>query len=38
VDAESSSTSGGGGIWADGKGAVYVAEVGQKRVLKYVKR
>ena len=38
ADAESSSTSGGEGIWADGKGAVYVAEVGQKRVLKYVKR
>jgi hypothetical protein len=37
-DAESSSTSGGEGIWADGKGAVYVAEVGQKTVLKYVKR
>jgi hypothetical protein len=37
-DAESSSTSGGEGIWADGKGAVYVAEVGQKQVLKYVKR
>jgi hypothetical protein len=37
-DPEGSGTSGGEGIWADGKGAVYVAEVGQKRVLKYVKR
>ena len=38
TDPENSSTSGGEGIWADGKGAVYVAEVGQKAVLKYVKR
>jgi len=38
ADVEASATSGGEGIWADGKGAVYVAEVGQKRVLKYVKR
>jgi hypothetical protein len=37
-DAESSPTSGGEGVWADGKGGVYVAEVGQKTVLKYVKR
>ena len=37
-DAESSSTSGGEGVWADGKGAVYVAEVGQRAVVKYVKR
>ena len=37
-DQEGSSTSGGEGIWADGKGAVYVAQVGQKRVLKYVRR
>jgi sugar lactone lactonase YvrE len=37
-DAESSSTSGGEGIWADGKGAVYSAQVGQKGVVKYVKR
>ena len=36
-DAESSSTSGGEGVWADGKGAVYVAEVGQKEVVKYKK-
>ena len=38
ADPEASATSGGEGIWADGKGAVYVAEVGQKRVLKYIKR
>jgi hypothetical protein len=37
-DPEGSSTSGGEGVWADGKGAVYVAQVGQKRVLKYVRR
>jgi hypothetical protein len=37
-DQEGSSTSGGEGIWADGKGAVYVAQVGQKSVLKFVKR
>jgi hypothetical protein len=37
-DHEGSSTSGGEGIWADGKGAVYVAQVGQKAVVKYVKR
>jgi sugar lactone lactonase YvrE len=37
-DPEASPTSGGEGIWADGKGAVYVAEVGQKAVVKYVKR
>jgi streptogramin lyase len=37
-DQEGSSTSGGEGIWADGKGAVYVAQVGQKAVVKYVKR
>jgi len=35
---EDSPTSGGEGIWADGKGAVYVAQVGQKSVLKFVKR
>ena len=35
---EDSPTSGGEGIWADGKGAVYVAEVGQQAVVKYVKR
>ena len=37
-DQEGSSTSGGEGIWADGKGAVYVAQVGKKAVVKYVKR
>ena len=31
-------TSGGEGIWADGKGAVYSAQVEQKAVVKYVKR
>jgi sugar lactone lactonase YvrE len=35
---ETSSTSGGEGIWADGKGAVYVAEVKQKAIVKYLKR
>ena len=30
-------TSGGEGIWADGKGAVYVAQVEQKAVVKYVR-
>ncbi|HEX4117803.1 MAG TPA: peptidyl-alpha-hydroxyglycine alpha-amidating lyase family protein [Rhizomicrobium sp.] len=35
---ETSSTSGGEGVWADGRGAVYVAEVKQKTVVKYVKR
>ena len=37
-DPESTGTSGGEGIWADGKGAVYSAEVEQKAVVKYVKR
>ena len=36
-DAETTSTSGGEGIWADGKGAVYSAQVGQKAVVKYVR-
>jgi hypothetical protein len=35
---EISSTSGGEGIWADGKGAVYSAEVKQKMIVKYFKR
>jgi hypothetical protein len=35
---ETSSTSGGEGIWADGKGAVYSAEVKQKAVVKFVRR
>ncbi|HWA70436.1 MAG TPA: peptidyl-alpha-hydroxyglycine alpha-amidating lyase family protein [Rhizomicrobium sp.] len=38
ADAEGSSTSGGEGIWADGQGAVYSAQVGQKAIVKYVKR
>ena len=37
-DPETSSTSGGEGIWADGKGAVYSAQVGQKEVVKYEKK
>jgi sugar lactone lactonase YvrE len=37
-DAEGSSTSGGEGVWADGKGAVYSAQVGQQRVVKYVRK
>jgi outer membrane protein assembly factor BamB len=35
---ETSPTSGGEGIWADGKGAVYSAEVKQKAVVKYVRK
>ena len=35
---ETTGTSAGEGIWADGKGAVYSAEVKQKAVIKYVKR
>lgn len=37
-DPEDSPTSGGEGIWVDGKGALYSAQVGQKAVVKYVKR
>jgi len=37
-DPEGSGTSGGEGIWADGKGAVYSAQVEQKAVVKYTKR
>ena len=37
-DPEGSGTSGGEGIWADGKGAVYSAQVEQKAIVKYVKR
>jgi sugar lactone lactonase YvrE len=37
-DAEGSPTSGGEGIWVDSKGAVYSAQVGQKQVVKYVRR
>jgi NHL repeat len=35
---ETSGTSAGEGVWADGKGAVYSAEVKQKAIVKYVKR
>ncbi len=37
-DPEGSGTSGGEGIWADGKGVVYSAQVEQKVVVKYLKR
>lgn len=37
-DAEGSSTSGGEGVWADGKGAVYSAQVEQKAVVKFVRK
>jgi len=35
---ETTGTSAGEGVWADGNGAVYSAEVKQKAILKYVKR
>jgi hypothetical protein len=35
---DAGTTSGGEGIWADGKGAVYSAQVEQKRIVKYVRR
>ena len=35
---DTASTSGGEGIWVDAKGAVYSAQVKQKRVVKYVRR
>lgn len=38
IDAEGSSTSGGEGVWADGKGAVYSARVGQQDVVKFVRK
>jgi sugar lactone lactonase YvrE len=38
ADAEGSPTSGGEGIWVDGNGAVYSAQVTQKAVVKYVRR
>ncbi|MES2473698.1 MAG: peptidyl-alpha-hydroxyglycine alpha-amidating lyase family protein [Pseudomonadota bacterium] len=38
VDAEGSSTSGGEGVWADGKGAVFSARVGQQDVVKFVRK
>jgi len=34
---DANTTSGGEGIWADGNGAVYSAQVEQKQVVKYVK-
>jgi len=37
-DPEGSGTSGGEGIWADGKGAVYSAQVQQKVVVKYIRK
>ncbi len=36
-DPDSNATSGGEGIWVSGDGAVYVAEVGQKAVIRYVR-
>lgn len=38
VDAEGSSTSGGEGVWADGKGAVFSARVGQQDVVRFVRK
>jgi sugar lactone lactonase YvrE len=35
---ETTGTSAGEGVWADGKGAVYSAEVKQKAIVKYIKR
>jgi sugar lactone lactonase YvrE len=37
-DPEGSGTSGGEGVWADGKGAVYSAQVEQKAIVKYLRR
>jgi sugar lactone lactonase YvrE len=37
-DPEGSGTSGGEGVWADGKGTVYSAQVEQKAVIKYVRK
>lgn len=37
-DPDSNATSGGEGIWADRSGTVYLAEVGQKAVLRYVRK
>ena len=37
-NAEAVATSGGEGIWADGKGAVYSGQVGQRNVVRYVKK
>ena len=38
ADPDRTATSGGEGIWVDSHGAIYCAEVGQKRVLKYVRQ
>jgi len=35
---DAGTTSGGEGVWADGKGAVYVAQVEQKRIVKYIRK
>lgn len=35
---DAGTTSGGEGIWADGKGAVFSAQVEQKRVVRYVRK
>ncbi len=37
-DPDAGTTSGGEGIWADGKDAVYSAQVEQKQVVKYVRK
>ncbi len=37
-DPDKTATSGGEGIWADGNGVVYSAQVGQKNVVRYAKR
>lgn len=37
-DPDKTATSGGEGIWADGKGTVYSAQVGQKNVVRYSKQ
>jgi len=36
-DPNAKATSGGEGIWADGKGAVYSAQVGQRNIVRYAK-
>ncbi|MGZ5926293.1 MAG: c-type cytochrome [Rhizomicrobium sp.] len=35
---DAGATSGGEGIWADGRGAVYSAQVGQKNLVRYMKQ
>lgn len=37
-DPDKTATSGGEGIWADGKGTVYSAQVGQKNVVRYTRQ